>query len=82
MRGRAETKRIVIAAIAVLVAGGLAYAGHGLYQKRALRAQIAARLPQAQLPDEAAIKDARARALAAAEATRLEFEQTKRLVPR
>lgn len=79
MRGIAEPKRIVVAAIAVLVAAVLAYAGHGLYQKRA---QIAALMPQARLPEDAAIKDARTRALAAAEATRLEFERAKQLVPR
>jgi len=51
-------------------------------KKTAARARIAALLPQARLPEEAAIKDARARALSAAEATRLEFEQAKQLVPR
>jgi len=56
--------------------------GNMLGELPAARARIAALLPQARLPQEAAIKDARARALSAAEATRLEFEQAKQLVPR
>lgn len=56
--------------------------GNMLGELPASRAKIGALLPQARLPEEAAIKGARARALAAAEATRLEFEQAKQLVPR
>ena len=56
--------------------------GNMLADLPAARAQIAALMPQARLPEDAAIKDARTRALAAAEATRLEFERAKQLVPR
>ncbi len=56
--------------------------GNMLGELPAARAKIGALLPQARLPDVAAIKDARARALSAAEATRLEFERAKQLVPR
>ena len=56
--------------------------GNMLGELPASRAKIAALMPTAKLPDEAAIKEARARTLAAAEATRLEFEQSKQLIPR
>ena len=44
------------------------------------RKKIAARLPAAPLPAEAAVKEAREKALAAAEATRQELEKAKQLV--
>lgn len=62
-----------------IAAGSL---GNMLGELPAARAKIAALLPQARLPEEAAIRDARERALGAAEATRREFEQAKQLVPR
>lgn len=62
-----------------IAAGSL---GNMLGELPGARAKIAALLPQAQLPEDAAVKDARSRALAAAEATRLEFERAKQLVPR
>jgi hypothetical protein len=41
MRSIAGTKRIAIAAVAILAAAVLAYVGYGVYQKRTLRAQVA-----------------------------------------
>ena len=56
--------------------------GNMLGELPAARAKIAALLPQANLPEEAVIRDARTRALAAAEVTRQEYERAKQLVPR
>jgi hypothetical protein len=41
MQSTATTKRIAIAAVAILAAAVLAYAGYGVHQKRTLRAQVA-----------------------------------------
>jgi hypothetical protein len=46
------------------------------------RRAVAALLPSARLPEEAAIREAQARTRAAAEATRLDYEKAKQLVPR
>ena len=46
------------------------------------RRTMAALLPTARLPEEGAIREARARTLAAADAIRLEYEQAKQLPPR
>ena len=56
--------------------------GNMLGELPAARTKIAALMPTAKLPDEASIKDARARTQAAAEATRLEYERSKQLIPR
>jgi len=46
------------------------------------RRAVAALLPSARLPEEAAIREAQARTRAAAEATCLDYEKAKQLVPR
>ena len=46
------------------------------------RRAVAALLPSARLPEEAAIREAQARTRAAAEATRLDYEKARQLVPR
>jgi hypothetical protein len=56
--------------------------GNALNDLPGARRSVAALLPGARLPEESAIKEAYARTLAAAEATRLEFEQARQLVPR
>ena len=56
--------------------------GNMLGELPAARGRMLVALPAARLPEEAAIKDARARTQAGAEATRLEIEQAKQLVPR